>query len=272
MLSILFLFLPLFAIASPELLIFSGPPQCAWTESFQKEILSKYEFTSRLEKEIAIKYIDFSNEEARKKYQIEIFPTLILIKDKETTEIPFKPLPPAEYATFILEILEFQKQMENLNENSDLKKLYLTAERLSLPPDQVIELGCKVEKDSYFHLEKYAQLLKGKKLKESQELKKRIISRDAKNRNGTLYSLALVEFEVKKQCKKAKAIRPMLKYLDHFGEKDKEYAWKAELVIAEYLYNIDNQDLAMKHVQKALKIAPEDQKEQIKILCSSLSP
>ncbi len=87
-------------------------------------------------------------------------------------------------------------------------------------------------------VEKYVEQLKiGKpRRKKLKKIKEEILKADPENREGAQLKLALYKFEylMEKEAPSEQALKPLKKYLKHFGSSDPEGAKNIELLITRY--------------------------------------
>jgi len=137
----------------------------------------------------------------------------------------------------------------------------------------VVERGIREDGDSAdgeLLIEKYALILTDHKIRSSaaKEWKKILLQKDPENRLGLHFKIAMAEFhkccsspKAKKDPKKA--LKPLLHYLEHFADKDKENVWTAEMTIAQYLFAAKKVKQALEFAEKAQKHAPDAMKEAV---------
>ncbi|MFS8563846.1 MAG: hypothetical protein LVR00_05835 [Rhabdochlamydiaceae bacterium] len=59
-------------------------------------------------------------------------------------------------------------------------------------------------------------------------------------------------------------IKPLTKYLKHFGEEDKENRWKVEMALTQYCFSKEERQKALEYARKALQDAPLEAQEEIR--------
>jgi thioredoxin-related protein len=276
----------------PLVLAFMGAGWCPWSEKLEKEILSDPAFLDPLKGEVNLVWLNCPSskgnttlrvQELKSLYQINELPTIVVITpmQEEMFRIGYLPLTPADYAT------RLQKMIADYNEVNgnvdgqggyqelsslgleDLQRLYVKARELkaSRYVDRLMALGLEKDKGTFFLLEKYADLLESGNKAEAEVFKEKIIDRDPKNLKGSQLRLAILDFQVKSHHQKKKsiksAVKPLADYLTKFGEKDKENAWRVEMMMAQYLFTKNEVEEALKHANASFTKAPEEQKAEI---------
>lgn len=120
-------------------------------------------------------------------------------------------------------------------------------------------------------MEKYNELAEGGKKMSDPEIKrlrKEILSRDPKNKDGAHLRLAILDFRVLSNRHKVRdnsneAIEPLLEYVKEFKNKDKENIWQVEMMMAQYLFSRNKYELALNHAEASYETAPEIVKSEI---------
>jgi|GEM_PF-5925152 len=278
------LFLTAFLNAKPQLLIFTGPEECLWSQVWISEALSQNDFIETVSQEVELVQIPFSDRESRDTYGVDVFPTTILLFEGERSwqEIPCLPFNSTEYIATLREIIVFKQFLSRVSlpafDLIDLKELYIKAKELHLHQEAqyILEEGVKKEKNTYFLLEKYASLVqcKTKKDPEVSKLRELIKKRDPEDRQAALFHLALFDFkrgELKKNKSPRKIIEPLIEYVKQFKSRHKANVWRAEMVIASYFFNHNKKQAAMRHALHGLEVAPEDMKAHIRRVIESFS-
>lgn len=260
----------------PIIALFLRGPECLWSQKWDQEIFTSDAFRQRIKKEAILWRIDPN--EAQQLYQLQESPQLLLLdpQGKEFARLKYKPADPLSYAEEIIDLIDqFEQICFALNSSNEIdeqrwKELYQGAQKLSVPyfKQMIIERGMQKEKEHFFHLEKLAFLIEKYKLKHPQVIKakKNLLDRDPDNRLGIHFQVAVLEFQkiassLKPHQRKEKALRPLFRYIRHFkGEKN---VWKAELLIAEFLFLKNYRSQALEYAQTAYRKAPKEVKEQV---------
>jgi hypothetical protein len=269
----------------PVIAIFLGKQGCPWSQKLQDEVLKSPQWTQEIRNEALFWQIDSfesqNDQILRDKYNIQTFPLIVLLdpQGKEFARMEYVPLDALGYVAEIRTLIEdFQElcialeAQDEFFDEEKLQTLYLKAKKMSAPYFKlaILEKGLQVEKGAFFHLEKLAMLLQSHKLKHPLVLKakKQLQERDPDNHLGTHFKIAVLEFDkiVSKHKRKdhfEKPLIPLLQFVHKFGKTDKENLWKAELMIAEYLYKNNFVEQAYEHAEMAYVEAPEAFKPQI---------
>lgn len=274
----------------PLLIAFLGSNWCPWSDQLESEVLANPNFLREMEKDFVLVKIDipenfeeenFPGKELKKRFKVEESPSLILMQptDEEIAILEYLPVDVKEFCSYVKETLSDYQRLSRITKKQldqmqveELKALYAKAGRLA---DQtfkkiVLEQGLKSDQGPFFLLEKYEDLIAGKKPSSSQmkHLRKKIIQSDPKNEGGALRKLAVMDFQalanVKKKTPKAEiVVRPLLEYLQAFGKNDGENAWRIEMKVSQYFFTQNRIEDALKHAQASLEIAPEECKKEI---------
>lgn len=277
-------FLSLYSKA--QLLLFTGPDHCPWSQHFISEVLSQADFKEKVVQEIDLVQIPFADRAMHTEFKIELFPTLILLSpEKEKwAEIPYIPRTASEYALEIHEMLAFKELFDHLSlpacDSADLKELYLKAQRLHFPLEakKICAEGVKKEKGVYFLLERYAELAETKNREDAEvnKLHTLIKARDPDNQEGVYFRLALIDFTRREKEKRIKnplkVVKPLIDYVHDFKNRDQANLWRAELLIARYFLNKNDPKSARKHAENSLAAAPEGMKPYVHSFLHHLDP
>ncbi len=263
----------------PVIAFFLGGEWCPWSEKLSQEVLKNPLFLEGVGNaailwEIALEK-EIQDDAIRQKYQITACPQILLLdpRGKEFARLCPVSLKASEYAQALVSLIDdFQEICSVLDEKKmefeeeRWKELFLKAKKLSAAcyKQVILERGLKKEKGTFFHLEKLASLLEKHKLKHKEvlKIKQQLLKRDPENRWGTHFKIAVLEFQklswhLKKKGRQEKALKPLLEFVRRFGKKDKENCWRAEMMIADFLFAKNAIPLALEHAKKALEAAPE---------------
>ncbi len=269
----------------PVIAFFLGGQWCPWSQKLSQEILKNPLFLDQVGQdailwEIALEK-EVQDDAIRQKYAVTECPQILLLdpKGKEFARFGFMPLEPKEYGNALVAIIDhFQEICAALDdkgrdfEETVWKDLFLKAKKLSAAcyAHVILERGLKKEKGVFFHLEKFASLLRKYKPKHPEvlKIKQQLLKKDPENKLGTHFKIAVLEFQklstrYKSKERQEKALRPLLKFVHQFGNRDKENLWKAEMMIAEFLFAKNSVTRAIEHAKAALQAAPETAIAQI---------
>ena len=271
----------------PVIAFFLGGQWCPWSQKLSQEILKSSLFLDKVGKDAILWEIALEKETQddaiRQKYSVTECPQILLLdpKGKEFARFGFMPLEAKEYGNELVAVIDhFHEICAALDrkggdfEEEVWKDLFLKAKKLSAAcyASVILERGLKKEKGVFFHLEKFASLLEKYKPKHPEVLKvkQQLLKKDPENKLGTHFKVAVLEFQkissrLKSKDRQEKALRPLLKFVHQFGNRDKENLWKAEMMIAEFLFAKNSIPLAIEHANAALKAAPETAAPQIQM-------
>ncbi len=266
---------------------FLGENWCPWSEKLKRDVLNAPEFLRCFEGigHFAVALIDQEgsthNKALQKVFHVDQTPTVILFdySHEEIARLGFLPVTPEQYAQSAIKLIEqfeevitFLKNPRGGATEEEIKSIYLKAKELSsrLYKNQILQMGLKREKGSFFLLEKYEDLLKQFKLKSQvvQKVRKQLIEKDPDNKRGTQLKIALLEFDAlsSKESGKNKidkVISPLVHYLKKFGKQDRENLWKVEMMIAQFLFTKKEQEQALAYARASLAEAPDEMKQQV---------
>lgn len=281
-----------FALAQKEkkilVVAFLGDSWCPWSEKLKKDILNSPLFVKSIQEvaHCAVVHLD-EKETAHNKHFREVFhvdqtPSLVLFdySQEEIARLGFLPLSAEAYADQVLELVQnferviaFLKDPKSVSSEELIAQIYADAKKLSSQSyrDQILEIGLKREKGSFFILEKYAHLLDKLKFKSPlvQKTRKELMAKDPHNQMGTQLKMAVLEFQklglkMKGKNRVHKAISPLLDYVQKFGKEDPENLWKVEMMIAQFLSTKNEHEMALSHAKASLDAAPEIVKNEVK--------
>lgn len=265
----------------PIAALFLGGDRCPWSQKLSQDVLNNVHFQGQIDAHAILWTLTPQDQEIQQKYGVKEYPQVLLLdpQGKEFARFGYLPLDATGYIDAIARLIEnFQdvclalEQKEGTLDEEQLKDLYLKAKTLSAPyfKQVILERGLKKEKGNFFHLEKLGSALERHKLKSPQilKLKSDLLKRDPDNKWGTHFKVALLEFQkiasrFKSKGRPERAIKPLLHYVQSMGKRDAENLWKAEMAIAEFLYEKKAIPSALEHAQAAHEAAPEAMKPAI---------
>jgi protein disulfide-isomerase len=269
---------------------FLGDGWCPWAEKIKNEVLNAPEFLNSLKGVALCAAVGLDEEESehnremRDIFHIDQSPTIVLFdySQEEIARLGFLPLSAKDFAAQVLElaqnfeeVISFLKNPKSVGSEERIAQLYLNAKKLSSKSylDQIMQIGLKKEKGSFFILEKYAQVLEKSKFKSEavQKLRKELIDKDPDNQMGTQLKMAVLEFQklgakVKGKRSIYKAVSPLVGYAEKFGKGDRENLWKVEMMIAQFFFTKNEREQALIHAKASLQAAPENVKAEVKDL------
>jgi hypothetical protein len=265
----------------PIIAIFLGGERCPWSQKFSREVLQDPGFIDPINGEAIVWTIPSPNPSLKQKFGLVEYPEILLLdpKGKEFARFGFLPVTAKEYLEKIRQTIQhFQEICIALEQNhktfNEAKwvALYKQAKDLSAPyfAQVILEKGLKKEKGVFFHLEKLTLTLQKNKLKapQVQSLKKELLKRDSQYEQGVHFKVALLEFQklspkAKSKGQTQKALKPLLQYLSQTAQKDLKNRWKAELAIAEFLFEKHLTAESLIHMQAAYEVCPAAYKAKI---------
>ncbi|MBS0653609.1 MAG: thioredoxin family protein [Verrucomicrobia bacterium] len=267
---------------------FLGDAWCPWAEKLKGDVLNSPQFLNSLKGIAHCAAVSLDEEDSehnkqmREIFHIEQSPTIVLFdySQEEIARLGFLPLSAKDYAVQVLElaqhfeeVIAFLKSPKSVSSEEQMAQLYAHAKKLSSQSyrDQILQIGLKKEKGSFFILEKYAGLLEKFKFKSEtvQKTRKELIDKDPDNKMGTQLKMAILEFQklgtkVKSKRSIYKAVSPLVHYVEKFGKDDQENLWKVEMMIAQFFFTKNEREQALAHAQASLQAAPEKVKGEVK--------
>jgi len=266
----------------PVVAVFLSAEGCPWSHKFVAEVLQSPDFVGRVGIDAILWEILLGKEKEdlsmRQKYGVQQSPQILLLdpRGKEFARLGYSPLSAPAYAKQIMGLIDaFQEVCVALDrrdapfEEQTWKDLYLKAKQFSVPcfKQVILEKGLKKEKGTFFHLEKYALMLEKLKAKHPAVLKMKAQLLKGQDPE-THYSVAVLDFQKKVATLKPKdnwekALTPLVHYIHQFNKKGSKNLWKAELMIAEFLYLKNALPAALEHAEASLKAAPESAQPQV---------
>ncbi len=264
----------------PIVAFFLGEKQSPWSQRLIQDVLQNASFVDAVVEDALLWEIT-SDEALRQKYRVVEYPQILMLdpKGREFARMGYLPLSGPEYADRITGLIKsFEEICIATATNEDVFQeevwidLYSKAKQLSIPcfAKMLLERGMKKEKGMFFHLEKFAALLEKRKLKDPEVLhvKKDLLKRDPKNQLGVHFKVAVLEFQKLRSRRRAnehfeKALQPLFEYVNRFKSKGDQNFWRAEMMIAEFLFSKKQIPLALQYAKAACDAAPEGVKSQI---------
>jgi protein disulfide-isomerase len=270
----------------PVLMVFLGKGWCPWSCKIEQDVLQSPAFERELGGEVVKVEIALNQEPLNamlKKYSVQECPLFLLLDPlgREFARVGFLPLSGKEYGAHLSSLIsDFSDvcialdEMKKAFHDQDWITLYHKSLQFSLPlfKEMIIARGIEKEKGTFFHEVKYASLIEKGKLREPEieHFKKKVLQRDPLNQNGTHFRIAVLEFEaLKKRFKsdkrKIKALAPLVHYVSQFKKKDQEHLWKAEWMIAQFLFSINAKEAALEYAEASLGTAPSAFQREISL-------
>lgn len=273
----------------PLFLFFSGSDWCPWCRKLEKRILEKPAFYKELEGKVVFVLVDFpmkstlvecvmeQNQNLMKKYNVEGFPTIVLVDPEKgvITKMGYLPLGPKEYAECINEMIEDFYSLDRELQSPDSlsigqwERLASRAKILGSPyyNEKLQNAGIKSCPSPLFLIERYEVVLKeqGLESKEASKLKSKIEQLDPQDVYRSHYKMALLEFYSLTELEGKKAtsvVFPLVTYIQNFGQKN-PHLWRIHLMIAHYLFSKNEVKDALYHAKMSFKLAPEKIRKEL---------
>lgn len=269
------------------LLAFMGAGWCPWSEKLEREILSDPAFLEPLREELQFVWLTCPEENKKcspelqglkTRYGVEEFPTLVLVTpyQEEMFKVGYLPLAPKEFASRLKQMVGDYRELFGRVENEtpltleELEALYIKARDLKSAhyKEKLMKAGLAKDSGTFFLLEKYGELVDAGKKQEAADLREQIIDRDPKNLKGSQLRLAIFDFQTRALRLKRKdspftVVKPLVEYVEKFGEKDKENLWKVQMMMAQYLFAKNEVKEALSQAEASYQSAPEASKKEI---------
>jgi hypothetical protein len=186
---------------SPIVALFLGDGGSPWSQQMEADLLGTPRFQEMLERKAELWPLSLEEQEGLP-YRVDRVPSILLLdpRKKEFARLEYTAASPEVVAQTIVSLIhDFQEVCSAIDRGvrflseSELRSLYLKASRFSVPCfwQLLLTQGLKKEKGTFFHLEKYALLLKKppKKKFAMERLKKELMKRDP----ATQGQMALLE-------------------------------------------------------------------------------
>lgn len=272
----------------PLLLFFTGSDWCPWCKKINNEVFLDKEFAKEVGGDFIFVLIDFpskgrqsaelinQNQLLKTNYDVQGFPTIILLDPNLglISRLGYLPIGGKNYADHLRKIIDqftaLQQEFEGTPTAKTLEELYYISKELGCPywEEKIFQRGLKTDPGPFFLLERYCKLVDEGKIdsEEAREIRMEIESRDPRNLKGSLFRLAILEFQARSAedgLDPELAVAPLLKYLEHYGRKDKENGWRVEMMIAQFLFTRGLPQKALKHARACFKIAPDAVRKDI---------
>ncbi|NGX61710.1 MAG: Disulfide bond reductase DsbH [Chlamydiae bacterium] len=269
------------------LIFFSGSDWSGTGMRMKKEILDSPDFAKALGNQFVFVEVDFpkhselppkrahQNEKLKNRFQIEEYPSLVLIdsSEREILRLGYLPESGAQLGEDLIRIVEQDRKLckglEKLPQEVDkLKELYQYALELTRPDalDQVLQVGCETG-DRFFLLERYRKYVEDGMMycQEAKKIRKSLLEEES---HDTYFTVALIDFQdLSKRTSKLEsrdqAVEPLEEYLSHFKETDRENVWRIEMMMAQFFLETDDWNRALEHAETAFESAPDAMKPDI---------
>jgi protein disulfide-isomerase len=266
-----------------------GAQWCPWSKRMISDVLSRPEFIDALKSDFVLVWCDFpisASEPAsscsalKEKYKIQLLPTLILTTSsgEEISSYGYLAMEPKEFAQHIEDSLhsyqELSPALSSLGSLGGelLQELYTKAVKAGFAAyrEKILEAGLKSSPTAFFLLERYADLLKVRSRKDPEvaRLREKICKADPKNQNKTQFRLAMLDFEKaaahqEKDKEIKRALKPLLEYVEKWGESDQENLWRVEMALAQFLFSKGKLAAAIEHAKASQRAVPEESRVEV---------
>ena len=263
----------------PALLVFLSTEGCPWCDKLVVDILDQEAFKASISESFNLLRVyvsDVGKQEMSKKYHIDQVPIFVLVdkEGQEITRMGYLPKNPTEMADHLKGVFVraqvLQEKLVQIDPKAMpieiLRHYYAEAKTIGIKKlqEELLAIGLKLDSSTFFLLEQYKRCL-GVEKKKAKKLKEEIQTRDSHNKEGSQLQLAFLDFQVRQEENMSldQVIKPLTKYLKHFGEEDKDNRWKVEMAITQYCFSKENQQKALEYARKALQDAPLEAQEEI---------
>ena len=248
-------------------LYFTGSDWCPWCRKMRSEILENKSFQRMAKSSFVFVLVDFpqnksltveeqvQNNELKEKYNIEGFPTVVLIDNDLSfiSTLGYLPTTGPKYAKHLKKLLTEYKDLSALDvvdidrlSEGEKRKIYEKARSLGC-----IGFNAESEKnflefseDPFAHLDEY-------------NLLKSHFTEEVLTTAGPNLKAALSSYMENLQAEESeKALSPLFEYIRNFGARDKTHLWQIEMIIAQFFYRRGNTEKALFHAKACYKAAP----------------
>lgn len=288
----------------PIVLFFTGSDWCGWCTRLEDESLSTKEFSNAAGDKFIFVKLDYplyttidpkissQNKELRKKYDIRSFPSLIVIDadGRQMGVTGYRPGGGGEYAKHLLKLVDefksYQKNYSDIGKKQigavELQNLYKKAKEYQFDNDAVAILkegmNASETPSPYFLKERYRLLANQGHIhnKEATQLKQQILEQDPANINKSQYDLALIEFEAlcdemdKEKFTPEIALAPLIKYVENYGEQDKENVWRLQMIISQVYMDNNRLPQALMYARNSYNNAPSEVQPEIALAIENI--
>jgi protein disulfide-isomerase len=281
--------------SKPVILFFTGSDWCGWCHKLEKEVLNTPEFANLAGNQFIFVMLDFplykqadpkiaeQNKQLQRTFDVKGYPSLVII-DKDSQVIGttgYRPGGPKSYADYLNKLVnDFKNYKQKVSEAekkklsaSDIKELHQYANQLGREDEAIklINLGLDTEDKTYFLLERFRSLAIEGKIHDpdAQALKREVQILDPNNEKGTLYEIAVIEFEayseemMMQNTSAELAVEPLVNYIDKFGSKNKEQLWKIQMIISQVFLDKNKLQQALDYAKASYETAPAPIKTEI---------
>lgn len=260
----------------PIALVFTGSDWSEPSKTLMDELV-KENFSS----DLIIVQVDFpdlnsqskeilsQNHNLKEKFQVESFPTVILLDEKqyEITRLGYPIYGDQSFAYYLKgagrRYFLLQKRFEEAREKKnrgELKICFDEAKKMGAKVLATNILECGYQDCPELMLEKYIPLIG---TKEGADLQKTLVAIEDEEIQKRL---ALLDFQ------ETHSPTSLEQHIAEFGEKSGDHCWKIHMVLSEYLMGQEKREEALEHAQVSYRYAPIEEKETISGLISKALP
>lgn len=249
--------------SEPKVVGIFGGEACPWSKELRSQVWQSPSFQDLLTAS-AIK----KEEQAPSENERET-PILILYSSQgeEIGRLGFLVIPAEKYVTLFKEMVAIHELCQNIDKIplSQLLQHYRKCQVLNMKTceEKILQAGIALDTGTDFLLEQYAKVCK-KHRKEARKIKEEIRARQPNNIQVE-WQLALLSFQgkIEKKLSEQEIVKPINKYLRHYGDQDQENRWRCHLILAEFYKDKNIIDKARHHAQLAMVDAPDELKPMI---------
>ncbi len=249
--------------ASPKVIGKFGEAECPWSEQLKQEVWNTSTFQALLNG------AGIEREELAPSEKDKIVPALTMVASTGEVigSVGYLMISPEKYVDLLKEMLSIHTLCQSLTSfnTQQLLQLYRKAQVLNMTActEKLLQEGLKKDTGVEFLIERYAQIVKAHP-RAAQKVKDEIRSRKPDD-CATEWDLALLSFQARRETMKeaSKVVLPLEKFLQNYGTKEQEYAWRCHLVLAEFYRDKNRLDKAKYHAKLASEGAPVELKGMI---------
>ncbi len=247
--------------AGPKVVAKFGQSECPWSEQLKIEVWNSSTFQALLEG-AGIERVESEAADGN----VPLL-TLVTSEGEEIGSLGYLLITPEKYVDLFKEMLTIHTLCHSLDDfnAAQLLHFYRKSEVLNMTAcsDKLLEAGLAKDTGVDFLIEKYSTIVK-EHPRRAQKVKQQIRERKPDD-SATEWELALLSFQARreKMNEDSKIVLPLVKFLKSYGSKDKDYAWRCHLVLAEYYRDRNLVEKAKHHAKHAAEGAPHELREMI---------
>lgn len=281
--------------SKPLILFFTGSDWCGWCKKLEKEVLHTPEFSDIAASDFVFLKVDFPmhkqlppdqdrhNKRLKEKFGIRGFPTLVLLDEKQQkiTTVGYRSGGGRAYAEYLLKTVSdytayqasHQQASNNELSSQQLEDLYRQARELGQDDDiaDILDAGIASAEPTFFFKERYRALVEDGLINspEAQDVRRQLLASDPDNSQGAHRTVAVIEYQRLAERLEvvagdpAEACRPLLDYIETFGENDKDHLWRLQMTIAQTFLSQNQTTQALDYAKASYQAAPVPVKPDI---------